>query len=342
VKLAGGDIGVKSKLGAGATFYFGWEVREMSQKTPPNIDATLLPKKILIAVDNECFMSSVSKHLCELVESFVAYRDLGTNPSNYPNLAEFLGESPATLLDIEHPNALAITKICANLALEKKSEIWKLVLIGSVSKDKPNTPYTFLSTLRPLLPSNLNLVITVLSKPIRRSKLLKCLMATKTSIACNTTLSAPTLPPIVNRISVNSGVATSNPTPLTGGKENFILVVEDNKVNMKVILGQLGKLGLKSDTATNGLEAVEKVKQNHPKYSIVLMDCAMPIMDGFEATRQIRALKEPGIGKLPIIAVTASVLEGDRLQCISAGMTDVLCKPLSTAQLKAKIGEFIK
>jgi CheY-like chemotaxis protein len=72
------------------------------------------------------------------------------------------------------------------------------------------------------------------------------------------------------------------------------------------------------------------------------MDCAMPIMDGFEATRRIRALPIPAAQSLPIIAVTASVLESDQQHCLSAGMTGILHKPLGINQLKSKIGEFIK
>ena len=120
-----------------------------------------------------------------------------------------------------------------------------------------------------------------------------------------------------------------------------ILLVEDNIVNQKVVLRQLQKLGYSAAVAQNGREAVAAVA--HSAYSMILMDCQMPEMDGFEATRLIRAAESrhasaPDSGShLPIIAMTANAMEGDREACLAAGMDDYLAKPLRIETLRRMI-----
>ena len=113
----------------------------------------------------------------------------------------------------------------------------------------------------------------------------------------------------------------------------FVLVVEDNTVNRKVIGGLLKKYGVQVQTVENGLEAVDFIMGGSSP-ALVFMDCQMPVMDGFEATERIRAW-ESGNGKprLPIIALTAGAFEEDRDKCIAAGMDDFLAKPLRSAEL---------
>jgi CheY-like chemotaxis protein len=111
-----------------------------------------------------------------------------------------------------------------------------------------------------------------------------------------------------------------------------ILVVEDNVVNQKVALGMLARLGCRADVAANGLEALEAVHRQ--PYDVVLMDVQMPLMDGLEATREIRT-QLPAEGQPHIVALTANALAEDRDSCLSAGMDDYLSKPLRAAQLVA-------
>lgn len=113
-----------------------------------------------------------------------------------------------------------------------------------------------------------------------------------------------------------------------------VLVVEDNPVNQLVVKGLLNKHGYEVFSANNGAEALEKLVK-HP-IDIVLMDCQMPIMDGFEATRKIRTM-EGAYRNLPIIAVTANAMSEDRHLCLQAGMNDYLCKPIDAQILNRKI-----
>ena len=115
-----------------------------------------------------------------------------------------------------------------------------------------------------------------------------------------------------------------------------VLVVEDNATNQTVALRMLAKLGARGSVAGNGEEALDILKRLH--YDLVLMDCQMPVMNGFEATQRIRA-GDAGAAKtgVRIVAMTANVMQGDREKCLAAGMDDYLAKPISFGELSAKL-----
>jgi CheY-like chemotaxis protein/HPt (histidine-containing phosphotransfer) domain-containing protein len=123
-------------------------------------------------------------------------------------------------------------------------------------------------------------------------------------------------------------------------KPQRILLVEDNIVNQKVALILLEQLGLETDIAANGKEAVEAVAKH--RYPLILMDCHMPEMDGFEATVAIRKLEELAGYYTPIIAVTALAMAGDRERCIAAGMNDYISKPIDKEVLQIKINHWLR
>ncbi|WP_343031102.1 hybrid sensor histidine kinase/response regulator [Marinobacter changyiensis] len=112
-----------------------------------------------------------------------------------------------------------------------------------------------------------------------------------------------------------------------------LLLVEDNRVNQIVASGILKKLGFSVDLAENGERAIAALTNGH--YDMVLMDCQMPVMDGYEATRQIR--QNPDWQRLPIIAITANVMQGDKDDCLAAGMNDYITKPYDRQGLKKTI-----
>jgi CheY-like chemotaxis protein len=112
-----------------------------------------------------------------------------------------------------------------------------------------------------------------------------------------------------------------------------ILLVEDNAVNQMLALGMLQKLGLNADLATDGAEAVERVRDT--SYDLILMDIQMPRMDGLTATRAIRSM--PDIRQPRIVALTANAMESDRDACLAAGMDDFLSKPFKAAELQDKL-----
>lgn len=127
------------------------------------------------------------------------------------------------------------------------------------------------------------------------------------------------------------------PPPAVNPDEHLshALVVEDNPVNQRVASAMLARLGYHTDTVANGEEAVNTVKRNHLGYDLILMDCQMPVMDGYEATRQIREWERSnGQQGVPIIALTADVLPATESICLGSGMNDFLAKPVRKEKLQ--------
>ena len=119
-----------------------------------------------------------------------------------------------------------------------------------------------------------------------------------------------------------------------------ILVVDDNEINRMVAVEHLKHLGCVADTASNGAEALEAVARR--SYALVLMDCQMPVMDGYSATRAIRQReREQGLSRLPIIALTAHVLDGEREKVLAAGMDEHMPKPVHPQTLQALLAHFL-
>ncbi len=117
-----------------------------------------------------------------------------------------------------------------------------------------------------------------------------------------------------------------------------VLLAEDNLVNQKVAMIMLQKLGLEADVVANGLEALDALVG--VAYDLVIMDCQMPEMDGFEATQRIRE-RERGTRRIPIVAMTANAMVGDREQCLEAGMDDHIPKPVRMEELKRILSRWL-
>ena len=162
-----------------------------------------------------------------------------------------------------------------------------------------------------------------LPKPVRASALFNAL---------HEALIARSVPPAVARSTPEVDV----PAPSDAAR---ILLVEDNEVNRMVAVGMLKKLGLRTDVANNGAEALVALERKH--YDLVLMDVQMPVMDGLEATRKIREQPTANTKHLPIIAMTAHAMQGDREKCLEAGMDDYVSKPISPKVLSETVKKWL-
>jgi PAS domain S-box-containing protein len=183
-----------------------------------------------------------------------------------------------------------------------------------------------------------------LTKPVRQAHLWGCL----TQIMGRTSSSDASTAPLVTRHTVAEASARSRAS---------ILIAEDNPVNQKLAVRLLEKLGYRADVAVNGIEAIAAVERL--SYAAVLMDCQMPDMDGFEATRAIRAKEAQRYAaslvasgssgsaspstrpRLPIIAMTANAMQGDRERCLEAGMDDYVSKPIKPDTLRTVLEHWV-
>ena len=125
-------------------------------------------------------------------------------------------------------------------------------------------------------------------------------------------------------------------------KGKRILLVEDNELNREIAQEILQEYGFRVDPAENGAVAVEKVRTAAPgSYDLVLMDVQMPIMDGYTATRQIRALGDPALAKIPILAMTANAFDEDRRNALESGMNGFLSKPIVIGDLVQELRKIL-
>ena len=132
------------------------------------------------------------------------------------------------------------------------------------------------------------------------------------------------------------------PKKNTNFKGRHILLVEDNELNREIAQEILREYGFRVDTAENGEVAVEKVSAAAPgSYDLVLMDVQMPVMDGYTATRQIRALDDPALAKIPILAMTANAFDEDRRNALESGMTGFLSKPIVIGDLVQELRKIL-
>ena len=162
-----------------------------------------------------------------------------------------------------------------------------------------------------------------LSKPIRQAQLLECLCLLLDNQTAAETATTSEAPPLITRHSLNESETTAKPR---------LLLAEDNPVNQKVACKMLEKLGYRVDVAGNGQEAVAAHERS--RYPLILMDCQMPEVDGFEATALIRKM-EGRSAHTPIVAMTANAMQGDRERCLAAGMDDYIAKPVRPKELQA-------
>ncbi len=163
------------------------------------------------------------------------------------------------------------------------------------------------------------------TKPIKPWELLRCLIALRHGFVPATT------PPAKTRASTPA-MKTGEDVSADGAPDVRILLAEDNPINQKVGVILLKKLGYRPDVAANGREALAALERHH--YDLVLMDCQMPEMDGYQATHEIRQHEAASSRHTIIIALTAFGLSGDREKCLNAGMDDYLAKPVRMEQLK--------
>jgi PAS domain S-box-containing protein len=311
VEAMGGAIRADSAPGQGSTFIV--EIPFVTS-TPENVREPLLRgRRAWVAGDG----AGARALWCAALESWHmqchSHTGLGDLITHLEGEAE---RAPDVILLAEPlPEGSLIEAIAQVRAHPRASRA--ILLAGVAQVDK---------ALRPAFEA---LGASIVTKPIKPSSLFDAIV----------TRLAPQDAPAAASPAPAEAIAATSPAPrtATGRVQGRVLLAEDNSVNQRVASRMLEKLGLAVEIASNGREAVEAAQ--HGGFDLILMDCQMPEMDGFAATGAIRAA-EAG-RRVPIVAMTANALAGDREACLAAGMDDYIAKPVEQARLAAIIGRWL-
>jgi len=293
VSLMGGKLKIESSEGVGTSVRFSINARASLQPLRNNInhDASFVGKKVLIVDDNINCLSILRYQLKQW------------------NLSASIAISGAEAL-----NELLSCEFDMVIIDKNMQRMNGLQLAQIIHERKPQLPLVLLKPNDDELSKEyVDVFAASLKKPIRYNQLYKCLASKFKELekASATTIIKPKLQEDF-----------SKHYPLR------ILVTEDDKINQKIALKVLNKLGYKPDLAANGKEALEMVGDGD--YDVILMDVQMPVMDGLEATRMMRLC----LNTQPvIIAMTANAMQGDRQECLKAGMDDYISKPIKFEDL---------
>ena len=307
--LMGGSIEVESELGEGSTFRIALHLPPARRDVPDATAAGALAGLRMLVVDD----NATNRHI--LQRQLGAWRvEVDCAASGAQALA-LLDASQrdarpydAAILDMHMPQMDGIALACAIRARAEHAAL-HMVMLSSSHVDLD--PQQRLATG----------IARFVNKPIRRADLLSVVTSA---------LAREQVDPLAQR---------SPPRNVQSRLAGTVLLVEDNPVNQGVARSMLRKLGLAMRLACNGAEAVEAVREFD--FDLILMDCHMPVMDGYAATAAIRALPKGRGAALPIVALTANAMQGDAQRCLDAGMNAFLAKPYTLASLRGMLAQWL-
>ena len=304
IQLMGGEIGVESEKGKGSQFWFSALFREAAQKVhPARTGAPLAGMTVAIIDDNRTNRTILERYVTSWGMDGRSF-DSGHEALREIRRASH-GEAPfeVAIVDLMMPEMDGAAVAAAMRSDEAIGDI-AVILLTSAGKSEEDIPGVDAEMVKPVRPSQLfDVLQTVLADRPGRGR----------------------------------AEPTTHAAALRGNGAR-VLVVDDNAANQKVALRMVERLGYRADVASTGAEAVTMLGRGH--YDALLIDCQMPEMDGYEATRQIRH-NERGGRRVPIIAMTADAVSGERERCLAAGMDDYITKPIKLHVVAAVLARWL-
>lgn len=310
VSLMGGELSCESEVGQGSTFRFQASFTPSQAAAQPPLPAAELAGIGVLIVDDNDANRRILQDQCQ------RWKMLTVTVAGAQEAMDYLQQTndiPIELIltDLHMPNQDGFD-LCEWVRNSAATQHLKIIMLtsGERSKDRDRR-----QQLR---------IAAHLMKPVKQSELQQCII--------NTLFESGRAESAITEREVE-------PAAVSSRRGLNILLAEDNLVNQKLAIGILRKLGHQITVAEDGREAIEKY--GNQAYDVILMDVQMPVCDGLEATRQIRENERGENQRIPIIAMTAHAMPGDRQRCLDAGMDDYLTKPIRRPQLAERLNQLL-